>query len=167
MFRAAVVQGVIGAVLLTGCNSTMMDSEPATQLLSVSPRGGETGVAPTADLVLGFNRPMMAGMEQYLALHQGGITGATMAMTCGWSSDQTMLTCRPNQQLSPGSRFTIHVGGGMMASDGQSMGMGRYGPIMGGQWATRGMMGDQSSMMGAGWQCCGGTYGMVFEFTTR
>ena len=169
MLRISALQGLVtgAALLAAGCGSNMMDSELGTQLLSVSPRGGATGVAATSDIMLSFNRPMMTGMEQYLALHQGGVTGATMPMNCGWSADRMTLTCRSNQALAPGSRYTIHMGGGMMDADGQRVGMGRYGMGMGGQWATGGMMGGQSSMMGTGWACGNGSYGMVFEFTTR
>lgn len=169
MLRISALRGLVtgAAVLAAGCGSNMMDSGLATQLLSVSPRGGATGVAATSDIVLSFNRPMMTGMEQYLALHQGGVTGPTLPMSCNWSDGTRALTCHPDQPLTPATRYTVHMGGGMMDAEGRGVGMGRYGMDMGGRWATTGMMGGQTGMMGTGWACGNGSYGMVFEFTTQ
>lgn len=168
------LQGLaLGAGLLSGgcgygmMGSSMTDSDLATQLLSVSPQGGATGVAATSDVVLGFNRPMMIGMEQYVVLHQGGVTGPALPMPCNWSDGQRTLTCRPSQPLTPASLYTIHLGGGMTDADGQRLGMGQFGMGMGGRWATRGMMGGRLDMMGSGWTHGNGSYGMAFEFTTR
>jgi hypothetical protein len=168
MLKLSVVRGLIAAaaVLAPGC-SNMMDTELATQLLSVSPRGGATGVASTTDIVLTFNQPMMMGMEQYMALHQGGLSGPTLPMSCNWSDSRTTLTCRPDQPLAAGTRYTVHMGGGMMDADGRRVGMERYGRKMGGRCATGRMMGGQSGMMGAGWTHTDGSYGMAFEFTTQ
>ena len=102
-----------------------------------------------------------------MVLHQGGITGPTTAMTCNWSDGQRTLSCRPGQPLAAATQYTIHVGGGMMNSSGQAVGMDQYGMGMGGQWATGGMMGGQTGMMGTGWMNANGSYGMMFEFTTR
>ena len=169
MFRIVMTRSVVAAatMLVMGCSSGMMDTGPGTQLLSVSPRGGAAGISTSPDIVLTFNRPMMAGVEQYMALHQGGPTGPTMPMTCNWSDGQKTLTCHLTQPLAPANSYTVHMGGGMTDSDGQSVGMDRYGMGMGGQWATSGMMGGQGGMMGTGWRDTNGSYGMVFGFTTR
>jgi hypothetical protein len=169
MFRTTVTRILLAgaAMLAAGCSARMMDTSLATQLVSVSPRGGAEGVSDTPDIVLIFSHPMMAGMEQYLALHQGTATGATIPMNCNWSDGQRTLTCRPGQPLAPGTSYTIHMGGGMMDTDGQPVGMERYGMGMGGRWATGGMMGGQTGMMGSGWMHSNGSYGMVFGFTTR
>lgn len=169
MIKKFVVRGLIAGalVLAAGCGSNMMDAGPAAQLVSVSPRGGAADVTVSADIVLTFNQGMMAGMEQFMMLHQGGVTGPTAAMTCSWSDGQRMLTCRPGQPLAAGTRYTIHVGGGMMDASGLSVGMDRYGMGMGGQRVTGGMMGGQAGMMGSGWMQVDGSYGMMFEFTTR
>ena len=159
---------VVGAALLAvGCGSGMTDTGLTTQLLSVSPRGGATGVSTTPDMVFSFTQPMMSGMEQYLALHQGGLTGPTMPMSCNWSDSQKTLTCRPTQALTSVSAYTMHLGGGMMDAGGQAVGMGGHGMEMGGTWAMSGMMGGQQGMMGTGWMDGHGSYGMAFGFTTR
>ncbi|MDX2057214.1 MAG: Ig-like domain-containing protein [Gemmatimonadales bacterium] len=158
---------IIGATMLAlGCGSGMMDGTFATELVSVTPAGGATGVSATPDIVLAFSRSMMPGMEQFVALHQGGVTGLTTSMRCSWSDRQKTLTCRPDAALAPGTRYTVHVGGGMMDADGQSVGMDRYGMKMGGQCATAGMMDGRGDMMGAGWGQANGFYGMMFEFVT-
>lgn len=161
--------GLPAAVVLftAGCSSSMMDSELATQLMSVSPPGGAIAVPPGSSIVLIFDRAMMAGMEQYVALHRGGVTGPSIPITCAWSDGQRTLTCQPGQPLTAATRYTIHLGGGMMSADGRPVGMERYGMGMGGQWATGGMMGNQTGMMGSGWMHANGSYGMVFEFTTQ
>ncbi len=168
MFTSSMIRGLTAgaALLAAGCGSNMMDTELATQLLAVSPQGGAVNVTATPDIVLTFNRSMISGMEQYLALHQGGLTGSTVSMTCNWSDGQKTLACRPAQPLAAGTRYTIHMGGGMMDANGRGVGMQRYGMGMGGQWATGGMMGGQSGMMGTGWMHSNGSYGMAFEFTT-
>ena len=155
------------ALLAAGCGSSMMDNNLSTQLLSISPRGGAMGVSTTPDIVFTFSRPMMPGMEQYLALHQGGLSGPTMPMTCSWSDGQTTLTCRPDQPLAQVSAYTMHMGGGMMDSEGQPVGMGRYGMGVGGTWVRGGMMSGRQGMMGSGWMDGHGSYGMAFGFTTR
>lgn len=155
------------AVLLSGCGSSMMGTEFAAQLLTVSPRGGAVDIAPSSEIVLGFNRSMMSGMESYVALHLNAPDGPVVPMVCTWSGNRTTLTCRPDQPLAPGTRYVIHLGGGMMDAHGGQLDMNGNGMGMGGQWATGGMMGGQSGMMGTGWAFGNGTYGMVFEFTTR
>jgi hypothetical protein len=145
----------------------MMESELATQLISVSPSGGAIAVPPGSNIVLSFDRAMMAGMEQYVALHAGGVTGPSIPITCAWSNGQQTLTCQPGQPLTAATRHTIHLGGGMMSADGRPVDMERYGMGMRGQWATGGMMGNQTGMMGSGWMHANGSYGMVFEFTTQ
>ncbi len=153
--------------LAAGCGFNMMGTESGGLLLSVSPEGGASSVALSADIVIRFNQPMMAGMDQYMALHQGTANGPTTSMTCNWSDGQKTLTCRPGQPLAPATKYTVHLGAGMMNTHGQRIGMDRYGMGMGGQWATGGMMGGQTGMMGSGWAHANGSYGMVFEFTTQ
>lgn len=169
MFQISVRRSIIAglAFLGTGCGSDMMDADAATQLLSVSPQGGATAVATTTDIVLTFSGSMTAGMEQYLALHKGGLTGPTIQISCAWSNSHTTLTCHPGSPLELATRHTIHMGGGMMDASGQRIGMERHGMSMGGQWVTSDMMGGQTGMMGEGWRHANGSYGMAFEFTTQ
>ena len=169
MLRMTVTRGLLvgAALLVTGCGAGMMDTGLPTELLSVSPRSGTVGVSTTPDIMLTFNRPMMPGMEQYLALHHGGVSGPTMPMSCNWSDALRTLSCRPSQPLVSGTPYTIHMGGGMMDADGDPIDMEPYGMEMGGQWATGGMMGTQTGMMSGGWRNANGSYGMVFGFTTR
>jgi len=174
MLEVSLVRGLgLGVGLLSaGCGygmmgSSMMDTDLTTQLLSVSPRGGATGVAILPNILLTFSQPMMPRMEQYVALHQGGIAGPTVPMNCGWSDNRVTLTCRPDEPLGSSSAYAVHMGGGMMDASGQRVGMRRYGMDLGGSWTTRGMMGGRLDMMGSGWMHGNGSYGMVFEFTTQ
>lgn len=169
MIGSSAVRGLVAGILVlaAACGSNMMDTELATQLLSVSPRGGSSRVPVSTDIVLTFNQAMMAGMEQYVALHRGTVTDPTILMSCNWSDGQKTLTCRPGQPLAAATRYTVHVGGAMMTTGGQRVDMDRNGMGMGGQWVTGGMMGGQTGMMGTGWMHANGSYGMAFEFTTQ
>jgi len=169
MSRLFSLGGLAGiAVLALGACSD--STAPATATLAtVTPIPAATAVATSSTITLTFGQPMMAGMEQYMDLHLGGITGATVPMNCGWSPDQTTLTCTPTNPLMAGTQYTIHVGAGMTDDQHHMMDMDHW-ATMGGQWATSGMMGGMHAgqpigMMGAGWMQ-GSHYGMLFGFTT-
>lgn len=143
-----------------------------TRVVAVVPSGGATGVDPAAPVVVTFSHPMRSGMEQYAALHEGDVVGPIVPGTWTWSDDRTTLTFTPTQPLKSQTQYTLHLGGGMRATDG---GFVDYGPCVsqyGGQWATQDMMGGGmmgsggGNMMGSGWRDPNGTYGMVFTFTT-
>ncbi len=141
------------------------------RVVSVVPSGGAVGVDPSGPIVVTFSHPMRSGMEQYVALHYGDVNGPIVAGTWVWSADWSTLTFTPAQSLQAQTQYTLHLGGGMRATDG---GFVDYGPCVGqygGQWATQEMMGGGGrmmggGMMGTGWRHPNGTYGMVFSFTT-
>lgn len=169
MFRFFSLGGLAGiaAITLGSCSDA---TAPATATLTaVSPAPAAAAVAVSSSVTLTFGQPMMTGMEQYMDLHQGGIGGPVVPMTCAWSPDRTILTCIPANPLAPATQFTIHVGAGMTDAQNHMMDMDDW-TTMGGQWATSGMMGGTHAgqpigMMGAGWMH-GGHYGMLFTFTT-
>ena len=176
-FASAAVAAAFAA-LMAACGgdgmatvSTEMPGSGTTTLMSVAPHGGATGVAVTMTAVLRFSGPMASGMESFVDLHQGGLEGAVMSMSCSFSSDRVTMTCAPAPPLRPGNRYTFHVGGGMRDAGGRPVDMGQYGGTMGGQWIMGGMMGPSHGggpwgMMGGNWQGTNGSYGMAFEFTT-
>ena len=146
-------------------------SPSATALVAMSPDGGATGVSPSVTMTMQFSGPMTAGMEQYVDLHIGDLSGAVVPMSCGWSGDRTLLTCTPAVPLAAHTTYAIHLGGGMMSAGGVAVDYTTYGPGMGGQWIMGGMMtgthgGMGWGMMGSGWRNANGSYGMVFTFTT-
>jgi len=158
----------IAAVALGACSDSTSPTTAAT-LDVVSPAPAATAVPPATAITLTFGQPMMAGMEQYMDLHQGGVTGPTVPMSCAWSPDQAILTCTPTNPRAAGTQYTIHVGAGMTDAQGHMMDMQDW-TTMGAQWATGGMMGGTHAgmpvgMMGPGWRD-GGRYGMLFSFTT-
>jgi Big-like domain-containing protein len=168
------------ALLAVGCggenDGSMMSASPGTGMpgaifIAVTPQGGATGVSPSAPIVFRFGAVMGAGMEQYVDLHMGDLAGPTVPMGCGWSGDRTTLTCTPQGPLSSRTNYVVHLGGGMMTQAGQHLDYGLYGPMLGGQWIMRGMMGRSHSggawgMMGPSWRHANGSYGMAFSFTT-
>jgi hypothetical protein len=150
---------------------TFTTAANSVSLASVTPPPGATSVSTTTTVVASFSQPMMAGMEQYVDLHQGGVDGPIMPMSCAWNGDRTTLTCTPNNPLAGGTQYTIHMGAGMMDGLGDMMDVADW-TTMGGQWATGGMMGGTHGgmavgMMGAGWTDGSGHYGMLFPFTTN
>ena len=82
--------------------------------MSVSPGGGSTGCSgrdPARSSHWGT--PMGVGMEQYVDLHMGDLSGPVVPMSCAWAGDQTTLVCAPGSPLQPGTQYIVHVGGAM------------------------------------------------------
>ena len=163
------------AALIAGCQESFAPVGDTT-VLSVVPTGGNTNVDPNAPVVLEFSHAMRMGLEQYAALHEGDVTGPVVEGTWSWSSDGLTLTFTLATPLKAQTRYTLHLGGGMMDSSGNLLNLDHCTNQHGGQWATRtmmggsmmggSMMGGTGNMMGTGWQHPNGTYGMVFVFTT-
>lgn len=145
------------ALLLAGCQDLGPIGE--TTVLSIVPTGGATGVDPNASIVIDFTHAIGPGMEQYVALHEGDVTGPLVPGSSTWTSDRTQLTFVPDDPLKPGIRYTIHLGGGMRDGAGNLLSFEHCASQHGGQWATQ-------PMMGAGWRHANGTFGMVFTFLT-
>ncbi|MBI4544088.1 MAG: Ig-like domain-containing protein [Gemmatimonadetes bacterium] len=167
--------GALAAALvipLTACDEHPAEAAGAAEFAWVVPAGGSTNVDPNAPIVVEFTHAMMAGMEQYIAPHEGDVTGPVVPGSWTWNPARTRAIFTPSSPLRSGTRYAIHLGGGMKDASGNTMGFQQHGQHMGGQWATGsmmtggGMMGGNTSMMGAGWQHANGTYGMVFSFTT-
>ena len=144
-------------------------------LLSVSPAGGAAGVSTSSQIVLRFQSPMMVGMEEFVTLHDGNATGPLLAQGSSWSADSLTLTLTPAAPLRPGSVYTIHVGGGMMDAEGDTVHVAMHQGHPGCDRATNDMMGGgmmdgsggmMGQEMGPGWTGSDGTYGMLFRFTT-
>jgi len=155
-----------------GGDSTGPSAPATTELVSVTPPGGSTGVSTTGPMVMTFSHPMMAGMEQYLDLHRGDASGPLVAISCTWSADRLTVTCVPLQPLQPNAPYSFHAGGRMMDADDHPIDMGQHQTQTGGQrLMPDGMMGGMHagapmSGMGAGWKAADGSYGMIFPFTT-
>ena len=169
-----------GALAATACADGPTTSAVTARIVALVPTGGSTGVDPAAPIVITFSHPMPPGMEQYVALHEGGLDGPVVPMTCTWSPDQTILTCSPQAPLAPATRYSLHLGGAMRDQMGGGLDYEQCIAQHDGQWATAammghgpgtgpgmdgGMMGD-SSTMGPGWRHANGSYGMAFTFTT-
>lgn len=174
-----VVWTLVGAaaLLAAGCGSeTAMMTGPggatgSPAFVAMAPAGGARGVPVGSSLDFRWSTPMGVGMEQFVDLHVGDLSGPVVPMSCAWSGDRTSLVCAPVSPLQPGTHYMVHVGGGLVDATGQVVDMSTYGPGLGGQWAQGGMMGPGHGgtgwgMMGAGWRHSNGAYGMVFTFTT-
>lgn len=146
-------------------------------MLSVQPSGGSVGVGVGSEVVVTFDHALGAGMEAYVALHEGSLQGPVVEGTWEMSSERTALTFKPKAPLRRATTYVIHLGGGMSAANGHRVNLGVHGMAMGGQWATGSMMGGMSGgmgmgsvgagMMGSGWKHpSNGSYGMAFTFTT-
>lgn len=162
----------LGAIALgvAACSANPAAPVTRTDVVSVVPAGGSTGVSTGASMTVTFSSPMRAGMEVYAALHQGTVTGPVVPGSWMWSGDRTHLTFTPAMPLQAHTTYTLHMGGGMLDANGAPVDYQSCVDRMGGAWATPtmmggGMMGD-STMMGPGWQGTNGMYGMTFTFTT-
>jgi hypothetical protein len=162
------------SIALVACADDPNAPAEETVLLSVIPEGGATNVDTETPIELAFDHAM--GNAIYAALHEGGdVAGPLVDGTWSWSPDSARVTFTPVSPLSPQTRYTIHVGGGMTDLDGHMIDFEQHGYDMGGEWVTQGMMDQrmmngtmmgEDDMMGEGWQHANGSYGMVFSFTT-
>ena len=177
--RVALTLVGAAAVVAAGCGSeSNMMSGPdgpggaaSAAFMSMTPGGGAMGVPVGTPLEFRWGTAMGAGMEQFVDLHMGDLSGSVVPMNCVWSGDRRTLVCMPTSPLEAGTQYMVHVGGGMVDANGQFVGMDMYGPGFGGQWIQGGMMGPGHAgmgwgMMGAGWRHSNGAYGMAFTFTT-
>ena len=156
---------VSATLVLEGCGQDPTALVPLTAVASIFPTGGSVDVDPTAPIVISFTGMMGVGMEMYAVLHEGDVSGPVVPGSWTWSTDRTILSFRPAAPLKSRTRYTLHLGGGMIDAAGEQIDYRRCESRYGGQWATSRMMGGQG-MMGPGWRAANGTYGMVFTFTT-
>jgi hypothetical protein len=135
--------------------------EDETVLEEVAPAAGTTDVDPEGSITLRFSHPMGNGVEQYVDLHRGGISGPVVPMGCELSDDRSVLTCTPGQPLQSGTAYTMHIGAGMMDQNGRPAEIEEHGMGMGGQPVTDEMMGGMhgravhrhdGSRLGASWR---------------
>jgi hypothetical protein len=181
MMKAAMLAGVaLFGLALAACGEGPA-AVPAqnAQLANVIPAGGSTGVDPSSPIVVEFTHGMMAGMEGYIALHQGTVAGPTVAGTWAWNATRTRATFTPAAALAGAAPYLVHIGGRMMDLGGNVVGFEDHAEHHGGQWATSSMMNTammgagmgmgsgHEAMMGEGWQHANGSWGMIFPFTTR
>jgi len=163
---------MIGILIVTECGGSDISPSPiTTELLTVVPAGGSTGVSTASGVTITFSSPMMTGMEQYLDFHLGDAAGPLVPIMCSWSADRETVTCTPSQPLAPNTRYTIHMGGGMMDADDHPVDLRAHMAGSGGEWFMPTMMhgihgGTPVSGMGPGWRGMNGSYGMLFSFTT-
>ena len=168
---------LLTAALGGGCGGGREMTGPETPgpggaaFMSVAPTAGAASVALGSPITFRFSGAMGAGMEQYVDLHMGDLSGPGLAMSCAWSTDRTLLTCTPGSPLASRTTYAIHLGGGMVSAGGMAADYTTYGPGLGGQWIMGNMMtgthgGMGWGMMGGGWRNANGSYGMVFTFTT-
>jgi hypothetical protein len=118
LLAAALVGACGGGSSMTGSgtNGSGGSTSAGAAFMSVSPAGGATGMAVGSPITLRFSGAMGAGMEQYVDLHRGDLSGPEVAMSCAWSAERTQLTCTPGSPLASRTMHAIHVGGGMMGS---------------------------------------------------
>jgi hypothetical protein len=153
---------VLVAALAIACSDSSSPSTTSATALDAVTIGPASTTHPGGTVAMAFNGTMMTGMEQYVDLHQGDTTGALVPMTCAMSTDRAMITCAPNAALTPGADYTLHMGAGMMGSNGRPVDMSA-GMGMGGTWMTSGMMGGHNgAIMGNGWTDTAGHGGMLF-----
>ena len=176
---------VAATMVAAGCGSDTSAPDgstvPSTAVLSVVPEGGTTEVDPNGPFSFTFNGAMMPGMERYVDLHRGDVTGPVHPISCAWSHDRATLTCTPATPLDPATWYMLHLGGGVRGSNGTPVHMdpgtcgcawvepprqrdGR-GPGEGHMWGEN-HGGEPWPMMDFGWRHSNGAYGMVIPFRT-
>lgn len=166
---------LIGAVALgtTACDDGTTSVEPETALLSVTPEGGAQNVGVSSTTIeVTFNHAMHDHATDYMAVHEGDVTGPEVMGSWMMEENATVMRFVLDAGLKEGTRYSVHIGGGLEDAEGHGVDLEAHGMSMGGMWAaesmmTGGMMGGQHPHMGTGWRHPeNGTYGMVFSFTT-
>lgn len=156
-----VTLGVAGAMLgIAACSDSSPTTPGAVTTLSeITPRPGATAVDPGGPIMLRFTGAMGDGMERYMSLHRGYVAGPLVPMSCAWSTDRSTLSCKPGSgPLQSGTRYTIHLGSGMMDAGGHVVETEQRGMQMGGQPVSGQPMGPMHS---------GDQAGVAFAFETR
>ncbi len=93
-------------MMSSGMNGSGSAASSTVSFMGASPPAGATGVAVNTAIMFRFSGAMGSGMEQYMDLHMGDLSGAEMPMTCAWSSDRTPLTCTLNAPLAAHTTLT-------------------------------------------------------------
>ena len=155
------------ATLAVACSGSTAPSSISTSVVGVVPRGGATSVPTSAVVTVTFSHAMMPSMQQYMAVHRDSLRGPLVSMTMSWSPDSTILTMMPTAPLAPGTTYVLHMGGGMMDAQADSISYAQC-PSLGGVPVTSSMMGGMmgGSEMGPGWMGGNGDFGMRFTFQT-
>ncbi|MDE3005550.1 MAG: Ig-like domain-containing protein [Gemmatimonadota bacterium] len=164
----------LAASVLACADNAVGPGDDSPALVDLEPQSGQVGVDVSANPTLRFDRPLAPGMEAYMALHQGPLSGPVVEGSWSMTSDGMTLRFQPAQPLAPATRYTVHVGAGMSGQSGGPVLLTTPGPHPGGAWGTdaplpgaTGMGGSTGTMMGVGWaHPTNGTFGMTFTFTT-
>lgn len=159
---------IVSLSALGACAPEATPSEPAASgrvgLQSISPSNGATGVSITMPVAMRFSGRLGGGMERYIVVHEGSITGPVVAGSWSWSDDGRTLTFTPDVPLKSRTTYVVHMGGGMRDASGMPLDYGSCAGL-GAQPLGGGMM-PGGGMMGPGWQGAEGGHGMIFTFTT-
>ena len=175
-FRGLGRTALLAGLLAMGCQETSTQVG-LTSLLFVSPTAEATLVSVLDVIEVGFDAPVAAGVMHPIALQVGDCPGPVVPGTWTRSPDGMALRFSPTVPLSPGTRYSIHVGGGITDTQGAVVDLERHGLAEGGSWVTQAMvMGMPSTGMGMGmgstlhsgpeWRYPNGQYGLSFSFTT-
>ena len=183
MQRTTIARLALTGIMLSSaaCVGMAGTTEPGSTadspvVLSLTPANAATDVNPSGPVTISFDRPMMAGMEALVLVHEGSVTGLIVTGTASWSADRTVLTFAPTAPLKARTAYVVHLSPAMRGTNGQRLDLAACARL-GGRSVTAGMMGTTATggmmngawgpgMMGDGWRATDGTFGMVFTFTT-
>jgi hypothetical protein len=155
-----------------GCDDDPAAPADEFALTHVVPAGDAADVDPNGPVSVTFSHAVSPGMEMYVTLHEGDVSGPEVPGQWSWSDDRMTLTFAPDEPLKSLTLYTLHIGGGIQDATGRTCDLDGAAQQFGGHWATEGMMaggmmgGARRNMTGPGWQHPNGSFGMLFTFTT-
>ena len=165
----------VAALFAAACSDTPTAVETAA-LMSVAPADGMSNISTNPTIEVRFDAPVAQTATTLIALQMGDCPGPVVSGTWSRSAEGTVLSFMPMHPLDPGTRYTIHLGGGITSKDGTSVDMETHGPGLGGMWVTQAMvmgmnnmgmgMASMVSHAGPGWRHANGFFGLAFDFTT-
>jgi Bacterial Ig-like domain len=152
--------------LLGACsNEDPTSVEESVEVSAMSPTAGATNVDVGTTVSLTFSHPMGAGMEAYMGLYEGDLSGPRVPGSWMWSPDRARVEFHPDAPLRSQFRYTVHIGGAVQDATGRHLNYELCINRHGAQWAWGQMMGGHQP--GAGWKHENGSYGVFYGFETR
>jgi hypothetical protein len=150
----------------SGTGQPGQGSQPASEVLNISPTPGTMTATVGTPIIITFDGTMDTTAAHYVDLHLGTIDGPVVPMDCTWRNAVSTLACAVStaQPLLPDSLYTLHMGAGLMASNGSVIGTMGMADMGGTDVMMTGSMmhgGQPASALGDGWRGTGNRAGSI------
>lgn len=133
-------------------------SIPASiRLVGILPRDS-VAVDSIARVQVTFSGPLASGMEDYIDVHEGSITGPVVSLNCSQTGTGAIVNCSPRPPFAweAGTEYWVHVGGSLKGRNGGAVDLTSIGTALGGRIVTTEELGAgahpaATDSLGGGW----------------